>query len=240
MDGDGGIDDEAWDDDALSSSSSICIDAKRDSACSARRVAASAVGLVRCGLDLELGASRVRRPDFLLRRRGGREFVGEFLLSFAEMAERAGHRGLAFPCSRQVVARLAQHPAQLRVARSEGLHRRVLRVVLHVEARDAARPIGRGRLIDGFDVVVSSAGGQHGAALEPPGGGRAHGVVPVRRQPSDAIARVATPRTLTAGSDRRSGSVVSPGAIASARVCSDVFSKMKCPVPIWRVARVSN
>ena len=44
--------------------------------------------------------------------------------------------------------------------------------------------------------------------------------------PSDAIARVATPRTLTAGSDRRSGSVVSPGAIAS--VCSDVFSKMKC------------
>ena len=35
--------------------------------------------------------------------------------------------------------------------------------------------------------------------------------------PSDAIARVATPRTLTAGSDRRSGSVVSPGAIASAR-----------------------
>ena len=58
--------------------------------------------------------------------------------------------------------------------------------------------------------------------------------------PASAIARVATPRTLTAGSDRRSGSVVSPGAIASARVCSDVFSKMKCPVPIWRVARVSN
>ena len=45
LDGDGGIDDEAWDDDALSSSSSICIDAKRDSACSARRVAASASAL---------------------------------------------------------------------------------------------------------------------------------------------------------------------------------------------------
>ena len=136
--------------------------------------------LVRCGLDLELGASRVRRPDFLLRRRGGRQFVGEFLLAFAEMAERAGHRGLAFPCSRQVVARVAEHPAQLRVARSEGINRRVLRVVLHVEARDAAR-VGRGRLIDGFNVVVSTAGGQHWAALEPPGGGRAHGVVPVHR-----------------------------------------------------------
>ena len=44
LDGDGGMDDEAWDD-ALSSSSSICIDARRDSACSARRVAASAVAL---------------------------------------------------------------------------------------------------------------------------------------------------------------------------------------------------
>ena len=46
LDGDGGMDDEAPGHRRfLSSSSSICIDAKRDSACSARRVAASAVAL---------------------------------------------------------------------------------------------------------------------------------------------------------------------------------------------------